>query len=193
MRNWLAGTLALLSATLTLALPASAGIDEAYRKPDSDRSWGDLLADFVGYQGFSRSYALIVGISDFDHYPDLPTAHDPIRMRDFLVDEAGYDYVHVLTDDKATKARIDELMVDVLPGMMKANDQFLFYWSGHGEQRPNALGGQVGYLPVATSLEDRYSTMVSMGDIQRWDALLEAKQALFLLDACFSGLAGTVS
>lgn len=32
--------------------------------------------------------------------------------------------------------------------------------------------------------------MVSMGDIQRWDALLRAKQALFLVDACFSGLAG---
>jgi uncharacterized caspase-like protein len=32
--------------------------------------------------------------------------------------------------------------------------------------------------------------MVSMKDIQDWDELLEAKQALFLLDACFSGLAG---
>ena len=193
MRFRLAGILALLAASLALMRPADAGLDEAYRKPQSDRSWGDLLTDFVGYRGFGRSYALIVGISGFKGYPDLPTPNDPIRMRDFLVDEAGYDYVHVLTDDKATKARIDELMVDVLPAMMGANDQFLFYWSGHGEQRPNALGGQVGYLPVADSLKDRYSTMVSMGDIQRWDALLEAKQALFLLDACFSGLAGTVS
>jgi sulfatase modifying factor 1 len=35
--------------------------------------------------------------------------------------------------------------------------------------------------------------MISMDDIQRWDALLKAKQALFLLDACFGGLAGTAS
>jgi formylglycine-generating enzyme required for sulfatase activity len=193
VRFWIAGMLALLATSLALVRPADAGLDEAYQKPQSDRSWGDLLRDFVGYRGFSRSYALIVGISDFNDYPNLPTTNDPIRMRDFLVNEAGYDYVYVLTDDKATKARIDELMVDVLPAMMGPNDQFLFYWSGHGEQRPNALGGQIGYLPVAASLKDRYSTMVSMGDIQRWDALIEAKQALFLLDACFSGLAGAVS
>jgi hypothetical protein len=44
----------------------------------------------------------------------------------------------------ALAARIDELMVDVLPAMMDGTDQFLFYWSGHGEQRPNGLGGHVG-------------------------------------------------
>jgi formylglycine-generating enzyme required for sulfatase activity len=193
LRYWLAGILALLIATFAAPSPARAGIDETYRKPDDEKSWGELLADFVGYRGFSKSYALVIGISQFDDYTSLPTANDPIRMRDFLIDEAGFDHVHILTDDKATKARIDELMVDVLPNMIDENDQFLFYWSGHGEQRTNARGGDVGYLPVAKSSANRYSTMVSMGDIRRWDDLLRAKQALFLLDACFSGLAGVVS
>ncbi len=157
------------------------------------KSWGQLLTEFVGLHGSGKSYALVVGISRYDDYQSLPTANDPLRMRDFLINEAGFDYVHVLTDEKATKSRIEELMVDVLPDMIHANDRFLFYWSGHGVQRPNAIGGHVGYLPLANSPVDRYSTMISMGDVQRWDALLEAKQALFLLDACFSGLAGTVS
>jgi uncharacterized caspase-like protein len=185
------GLIALLTAVLSPTGAALAGIDEVYRKPADAKTWGELLFEFVGHQGFSKSYALIVGISKFDAYGSLPTANDPIRMRDFLIDEAGFDYVHVLTDDRATKARIDELMVDVLPAMMDENDQFLFYWSGHGDQRDNALRGSVGYLPLASSPKDRYSTMVSMDDVQRWDALLEAQQALFLLDACFSGLAGS--
>jgi peptidoglycan hydrolase-like protein with peptidoglycan-binding domain len=190
MRSWPAGVLALLVAVLWVGSPATAGIDEAYQKPRAAKTWGDLLVDFVGFQGFSKTYALVVGISEFEGYPSLPTANDPIRMRSFLTNEAGFDYVHVLTDEKATKARIDELMVDILPGMIDENDQFLFYWSGHGEQRLDARGSHVGYLPLASSPAKRYSTMISMGDIQRWDDLLEAKQALFLLDACFSGLAG---
>ena len=191
MRYWLAGILALVTAGIAVVAPASAGIDKVYRKPAEEKSSGELLADFVGYQGFSKSYALVIGISKFNAYSTLPTEKDPIRMRDFLIDEAGFDYVHVLTDDKATKTRIDELMVDVLPAMMDENDQFLFYWSGHGDQRENALRGYVGYLPLASSLKDRYSTMISMDDVQRWDALLKPQQVLFLLDACFSGLAGS--
>jgi Caspase domain len=190
MLCWPTRVCALLAAVLWVGSPAAAGIDEPYHKPGAAKTWGDLLVEFVGFRGFSKTYALLVGVSDFEGYPSLPTENDPIRMRDFLINEAGFDYVHVLTDEKATKARIEELMVDILPAMIDENDQFLFYWSGHGEQRPDARGGHVGYLPLASSPAKRYSTMISMGDIQRWDDLLEAKQALFLLDACFSGLAG---
>jgi Caspase domain len=136
---------------------------------------------------------LVVGISRFDNFASLPTEKDPLRMRDFLIHEAGFDYVHMLTDEKATKTRIDELMQDILPAMIDENDQFLFYWSGHGETRARPQGGHLGYLPLASSSKGGFSTMVSMKDIQDWDELLEAKQALFLLDACFSGLAGHTS
>ena len=185
MRCWPTGVLVVVAAVLWGGSLAAAGIDESYHKPDTAKSWGDLLVDFMGLRGFSKTYALVIGVSEFEGYETLPTANDPLRMRDFLIDEAGFDYVHVLTDDKANKARIEELMVDILPAMIDENDQFLFYWSGHGEQRPDARGGHVGYLPLANSPAKRYSTMISMGDIQRWDDLLRAKQALFLLDACF--------
>jgi hypothetical protein len=187
----LCGLLALLTLIVSPEGSAWAGIDEIYVKPADKKSWGELLVDFVGHPGFGKSYALVVGISKFDDFSFLPTANDPLRVRDFLINEAGFDYVHVLTDEKVTKARIDELMVDVLPGMIHDDDQFLFYWSGHGTQRPNALGGQLGYLPLASSPKNSYATMISMGDVQRWDEILAAKQALFLLDACFSGLAGS--
>jgi tetratricopeptide (TPR) repeat protein len=193
MWRYLFGTVALLTAVFSPPSPALPAIDEAYVKPDDKKSWGELLADFIGHRGFGKSYALVIGISNFDHFSPLPTANDPVRIREFLIHQAGFDYVHVLTDEMATKARIDELMVDVIPRMIHENDQFLFYWSGHGTQRPNELGGQTGYLPLSSSPRDRYGTMISMSDILRWDEVLAAKQALFLLDACFSGLAGSVN
>ena len=172
--------------------PASAGIDEEYRQAGRQEDLGELLLDFVDHPGLGKSFALVVGISKFDDYYSLPTANDPLRMRDFLINEAGFDYVHVLTDEKATKARIEELMVDVLPDMIH-NRPVPLLLARPRTRRPNDSGGQVGYLPLANSPKHRYATMISMGDIQRWDEVIHAKQALFLLDACFSGLAGTAA
>jgi formylglycine-generating enzyme required for sulfatase activity len=185
---WLGVVLVLMSAH------ARAGIDDVYTKPPSTQNWGEVLADFVGYKGYQKSYALVVGISAYsDGYRSLPTQNDPIRMRDFLLDEAGFDYVHVLTDEKVTYPRLRTLMEEDFPDRVKANDRFLLYWSGHGTQRELPDGKLRGYLPLASSSPGRFGTMVHMGDIERWDRNIAAKQTLYLIDACFSGLAGAVT
>lgn len=171
---------------------SNAGVDEVYEKTVDRLSWGQILNFFVGNEDFEKSYAFVVGISNYTHYSQLPTENDALRMRDFLVNEAGFDYVHLLTDDKATWGRIHELMVDDFRNRINENDRFLFYWSGHGAQIKVGTGYE-GYLPLAGSPKGKLSTMVSMSDLQRWDRLIRARQALFLLDACFSGLAGRAS
>ena len=83
---------------------------------------------------------------------------------------------------------MNELIEDVLPAMIDRRDQFLFYWSGHSVQHKN-----VGYLPLASSRNDDYSTMISMRDISVWTTRdIAARQALFLFDTCLGGLPGTV-
>ena len=99
----------------------------------------------------------------------------------------------MLTDEKATYARIRQLMVNVFPGLVDGDDRFFFYWSGHGTQRDNRRGGQDGFLPLAVSARDDFASMVSMGDIGRWDNAINGRHVLFFLDACLSGLAGTAS
>ncbi len=177
---------------LSLACPAHAeGLDEFYEKPPSEKNWGEIAADLVGYDGFTKSYALVVGISKYTGgYGRLPTEQDPIRIREFLINEAGFDYVHVLTDEKATYARMRQLMVNVLPRLVDGDDRFFFYWSGHGTQRNNRRGGQDGFLPLAASARDDFA---SMGDIGRWDNAINGRHVLFFLDVCLSGLAGTAS
>jgi formylglycine-generating enzyme required for sulfatase activity len=165
------------------------GIEEVCQKPANRKSWGELLADYLGYRGYSKSYALVVGISQYTGgYRDLPTKNDALRVRDFLINEAGFDYVHLLTDGRATTERIQELMVDTFPNRLRPSDRFLFYWSGHGVTRDAH-----GFLPVSDTPKDQHSKMISMDDIQRWNRYLPAKQSLFLLDACFGGLAGSVA
>ncbi len=184
---------------LSLALltsPAQGGIDKVYQKPESNKSWGATLSEFVGslvdYNRSSKSYALVIGVSEYTNgYSSLPTSKDAKRMRDYLLHEAGFDYVHLLTEDKVTHSRLRKLMVDDFPGRVETNDRFLFYWSGHGVQRKVGQG-HIGYLPLGSSSKE-FSSMVSMDHIARWDGLITGKQALFLLDACFSGLAGKSS
>ena len=181
--------LAGLSICLALGGAASAeSLDEFLEKPENSGVVASML-EAVGLRGFSRSYALIVGVSEFDEYSDLPTEKDPIRVRDFLIDEAGFDYVHVLTGDKVTKARLEELIVDEFRPMVGTDDRFLFYWSGHGVTLASGPG-DIGFLPLADSEQGKYSSMVAMTDITRWDRYLKARQILYLLDSCFSGLAG---
>ena len=172
--------------------PATAGIDQVFEKPSEKSTWGSMLEWALGTEGFGKSYALVIGISNYTggFEPLRTTKNDPIRMKDFLLDEAGFDHVHVLTDDKATKGRIAELLEDELPDLIKNNDRFLFYWSGHGTQTLDALEKPLGFLPLANSGRRQFSSMISMDDLTRWDRRIAAKHALFLLDACFSGLAG---
>ncbi len=185
----------MLVAALSLATfeSASAGIDQLFQKSDDKPIWGQVIEWAVGKEGFGKSYALVIGISDYTGgFEALPsTANDPIRMRDFLLEEAGFDYVHVLTDEKATKPRIGTLLEEVFPDLVQSDDRFFFYWSGHGTQTADALEKPLGYLPLAGSGRRQFSSMVSMDDLARWDRRIRAKHALFLLDSCFSGLAGS--
>lgn len=180
-----------LVAALTLGAPAlAAGLDEARIKEDVG-AVTRLLAR-AGFGEIGKSYALVVGIAEFEAFADLPTGADPIAVRDYLVDDAGFDHVHLLTGDKVTRTRLRELMLDEFGGRIGPDDRFLFYWSGHGHTVRRGAGER-GFLPLAASAKDRISTMVSMEEIERWDSYIEAHQVLYLLDACFSGLVGAAA
>src|ERR1019366_5238736 len=51
-----------------------------------------------------------------------------------------------------------------------------------------------GYLPMIGSPIDGWSTMISMNDIEEWSRDIgQTRHSLFVLDSCFSGLAGLES
>ncbi len=167
--------------------------EEVYRQ-QGDTDWGDWLARVVpipaltgAERPFERSYALVIGLSEFgDALDPLPaTADNPEDIRALLIQQ-GFDLVITLTNQRATKDRIEFLMKDVFPAIVGVKDRFLFYLSGHGVVQESGEG----YIPLTAS-NGWYSRMLAMRDVRTWDgSLRNARQVLFLLDACFSGLAG---
>jgi uncharacterized caspase-like protein len=143
-----------------------------------------------------KSYAVVVSISDYigageGGFRKLNTAKDSMKILDFLLNDMGFDYVHVLTDREVTKQNIETVMLDEMRSLVGRDDRFLFYWSGHGTQFVRSDNGAAyGFLPLFASKVSQFSSMVSMDDISRWNSYLEARHALFILDACLSGLAG---
>jgi hypothetical protein len=169
------------------------GRDEKIVNPKPDRTWTSRAG---GLFTSGKSIAVVIGISNFigernGGYAALPSAKDDAeKMKRFLIDDAGFDTVYILTDDNATKEKVERLMTDEIPQMVGPQDRFLFYWSGHGDQMVGTDRSAFGFLPVARSKARQFSTMISMEDIARWDRYLSARHALFVLDACLSGLAG---
>lgn len=194
--RWIARILLVLSHLLSASAISAAGVDRAFEGSGASVDWKSRIAKTLGG---GRSYAILIGVSEYSgkenggFEPLQATRNDVERMRRFLLDQAGFDYVHVLTEENVTRDRIDQLMVDFFPGRVTSRDRFLLYWSGHGVARRVSDRRTEGYLPLRTSQRTVYSSMVSMDDIRRWDELLQARQTLFVLDACVSGLAGQES
>lgn len=188
-----AGLRCCLAALLVMGSTAAwpAGLDKRIDNPKPNRTWNETVGAWYR-SGTPKSIAVVIAISDYagGGFAPLPTGRDADKMADFLLNDAGFDTVHVLTEELATKQRIDKLMTDEIPAEVGPNDRFLFYWSGHGAQRVSIDGRAFGYLPLAASKSKEFSSMISMQELARWDNFLAARQSLFVLDACFSGLAG---
>jgi invasion protein IalB len=174
--------------TLCISGACAAGIDDTYVKRGGS-SWGEMFSRLLGQRGFGKSYALVIGVGDYDHYRKLSApADDAMRVRNFLRDEAQFDYIITLTDEKATRARIERLMESELPQRVQRGDRFLFYFSGHGVTRK--LASPRGYLILKSSSQESWDQMIDMPHMREWQENFgHAQHVLFLLDACFSGLA----
>jgi len=143
---------------------------------------------------FDGSYAIIIGIENYDHFPRLDVAREDIeKMKSFLLSTGEYDEVVVLQDEEATFSNIHYFMQEYFPQKMeKGRYRFLFYFSGHGTQHSGSNNTFIGSLllkEATGSLGDQH--VIDMKEIDLWAVrLVNAKHTLFLIDSCFSGLAG---
>jgi len=142
---------------------------------------------------YDNSWALIIGINKYDNVRHLNYAiEDAMAVKNLLINDFGFsrNNVQVLIDKEATQNNIKK-QLDALVRSSKENDRVVFYFAGHGETETLGLEGtDMGFLlPVEGKKENLYLTSIPMDELKRIALRSKAKHMLFLVDACYGGLA----
>ena len=135
---------------------------------------------------FDKSYAIVIGVGKYRYLPTLASpSQDVPKMKAYLKDQ-GFDEVVTLLDSQVT-AEAFRYPQRYLAAKMKANDRFVFYYSGHGITNE---AGNRGYLALADEKNDkRFANSIPMAELVVWLKSLSVQHLLVVLDSCFSGLA----
>ena len=130
---------------------------------------------------FGRYHALVIGNNAYRHLPKLDTAiNDAKGVSEMLKSTYGFE-VKLMTD--ATRADIVEIL-DEYRAKLKAEDNLLIYYAGHGWLDKDADKGF--WLPVDAK-EDKRTQWVSNDTVRDALRALKAKHVLVIADSCFSG------
>ncbi|MBB4725663.1 putative caspase-like protein [Xanthomonas euvesicatoria] len=150
-------------------------------------------ADATVTTGYAKSWAIVIGIDDYAHWPKLEyAANDAQAIASTLTGPLGFpsSQVIVLKDGQATRNNILAAFHDRLgEGRAQTNDRVFVFFAGHGATRRLASGRDLGYIiPVDSDPQHLASDAIAMSDLQNIAESLQAKHVLFVMDACYSGL-----
>ena len=141
---------------------------------------------------YDNSYALIIGIDKYQNVQNLNYAvKDAASIQDILVNTFDFpkDNVRLLTNEDATKQNIIEAFSDITT-KAEESDRVLIYFAGHGETMDLPEGGEMGYLlPVDGNSNNLYVSSIGMDELKKISLMSNAKHLLYLVDACYGGLA----
>lgn len=140
---------------------------------------------------YSNSRALIIGINEYEYDAPLDCAvNDAQAFADLLIERFDFldQNVCLLTDGKATRETILKSYLSFTTSDINVNDRIIIYFAGHGYTQPSNRG-EVGYLvPYDGKCADLY-TLIRWDEFTRNTDLIPAKHMLFIMDACYGGLA----
>lgn len=142
---------------------------------------------------YGASRALIIGINKYQTTSPLGYAvSDAKTISELLTDKFGFasSEKQVLLDDEATKTRILAEYLKWANHGAAADDRLLFFFAGHGYTVPSRRG-EVGYLVPHDGNPDDLSSLIRWDELTRNAELFKSKHMLFVMDACYGGLALT--
>ena len=141
---------------------------------------------------YDNSYALIIGIDKYQNVQPLNYAvKDAESIQDILVNTFDFpkDNVISLFNEDATYQNIRKQFSEITKSS-EENDRVLIFFAGHGETLDLPEGGEQGYLlPYDGDRDDLYLTAVPMGELKQIAFMSKAKHILYLVDACYGGIA----
>jgi hypothetical protein len=151
-----------------------------------------MADDSVFAPKYEASRALVIGINKYVKAPPLGYAcNDANAVASFLIDRLAFPktQVNLLLDENAKR---EAIMSSFLRFAEDAgpNDRLLVFFAGHGHTR-TARRGEIGYLVPFDGNPRDLSTLIRWDDLTRNAELIPAKHVLFIMDACYGGLALT--
>jgi len=145
--------------------------------------------------------ALVIGVGQYksSHIPDLPgPPEDAKRIYKLLTGPQGYGFpkqnVCVLLDEHATTENFKNKFNQVLINRVKANDQVLIYYAGHGSQTKDLNGDEQDGMDETFVFHDARTDSVKDFIDDDFDVLIKklykkTKLLTIFLDSCNSGTA----
>ena len=150
-----------------------------------------LLAILVTLPIKAEKWALLVGINDYpnDISPLRYCVADVEAFRQALINVAGFkeDKIFLMTDQmrgQMEPTNINVVMrLDILASQIKADDTFVFYFSGHGIAREDQ-----SFLLAANSVTTTANTLelsaIPLDRVSKILSTVKAQQLLTVIDAC---------
>jgi hypothetical protein len=140
---------------------------------------------------YKNSWALVVGINEYDSVQPLAYARNDAEsfaavLKSLL--KFPEEQILLLCDKEATKENILTTFLDFTHKASDPDDRLLFFFAGHGTTKDGYMG-EVGYLVPVNGNLNNLTSLIRWDDLTRNADLIPAKHILFILDACFSGLA----
>ena len=142
----------------------------------------------VGSMDFGRYYALIIGNQNYDQLENLTTPrYDAERAAKILKDRYGFT-VQVIED--ANDVAMLQALND-LNAVLKANDNLLIYYAGHGFRLKSDKLESGYWLPRNADKPPNDTFWVPNEQITSHIGRLPAKRILVVADSCYAGLLST--
>jgi uncharacterized protein len=139
---------------------------------------------------FGRYYALVIGNQHYESKAvgDLDTPiNDATRAARILTDRYAFT-VRILQD--ASDVTMLNALND-LNGVLKAGDNLLIYYAGHGERLGSGPAESGYWLPVNADPPPKDTFWVANEQITKHLARLAARRILVVADSCYAGLLST--
>jgi uncharacterized caspase-like protein len=141
---------------------------------------------------YAQSWAISIGIDRYASVGPLQHACNDARgVANVLIDKFSFrpENVSILCNDNATKDGVLRALLG-LAETAGQDDRVVFFFAGHGDTRAGRRG-DVGYLVPHGGDPSKLETLIRWDELTRNADLIPAKHMLFLMDACYGGLALT--
>ena len=139
---------------------------------------------------YNTSRAVIVGINEYKKLQKLEYAvNDANGIANCLNKKFGFERENLikLLDDEASRQKILQTYL-ALTETADENDRIVFFFAGHGFTR-SGRRKEAGFLVPSDGDPEDLSTLIQWDEITRSSDLIPAKHILYIIDACYGGVA----